>query len=81
MKETHPPVICDFNIPPSDPCEGQRFGILDKPEGEWSEHPNGVAEWCQSKWNYTDPVTGMVVYNQEEHKAYLFNGEDWVDID
>jgi hypothetical protein len=81
MEETHPPVICDYNDPPDDPKPGQRFGILDKPTGTWNQHPNGVAEWDGTQWVFTDPVEGMVVYNREERKAYLFTRGEWVDPD
>ena len=81
MKQTHPPVICDYNDPPSNPEVGQRFGILDKPTGEWAAHPNGIAEWDGEKWLYTDPIEGMVVLNEEEGNAYLFTAGEWVDID
>ena len=40
MKQTHSPVIRDFNDPPPDPRLGQRFGILERPTGNvtsWQE--------------------------------------------
>lgn len=78
-KATHPPVICDFNDPPKNPRKGQRFGILDNPTGAWRDRPNGIAEWDGSRWIFTDPVEGMVVYNEEEEKAYLFSRGRWMD--
>jgi len=77
--QTHPPVICDFNTPPADPKPGQRFGILDRPTGEWIAHPNSIAEWDGEHWIFTDPVEGMVVYNEAEKQAYRFNGKEWVE--
>lgn len=76
--ETHPSVICDFNVPPENPKLGQRFGILDRPLGVWAEHPNGIAEWDGTGWRFTDPVAGMVVFNEEEDRAYRFTGTEWV---
>ena len=81
MKQTHPPVICDFNDPPENPKEGQRFGILDRPTGLWTHHRNGVAEWKGKGWIYTDPVEGMVVFNEEEGKAYHYTRGEWRDIE
>lgn len=81
MKQTHPPVICDFNEPPVSPEKGQRFGILDQPTGAWTPHKNGVAEWNGERWIYTDPVEGMVVFNEEEGKAYHYTRGEWRDIE
>jgi len=81
MKQTHPPVICDYNTPPKNPAKGERFGILDNPTDEWKPHRNGIAEWDGKQWIYTDPVEGMVVFNNEESKAYHFSDGEWLNID
>lgn len=61
--------------------KGQRFGILERPTGSWIDHPNGIAEWDGTKWKFTDPKEGMVVYNDEEGKAFLYTGNEWVDCE
>ena len=81
MKQTHPPVVRDDNDPVPHPVKGLRIGILDRPTGEWAAHPNGIAEWDGERWLYTDPKEGMVVFNEEEGKAFLFTNNEWVDID
>ncbi len=79
--ETHPPVICDYNHPPPDPQTGARFGILDRPGGAWAAHKNGVAEWDGRRWVFTDPQEGMVVYNEQEGRAYRYTRGDWHGLD
>ena len=81
MKQTHPPVIRDFNDPPPDPKPGQRFGILERPTGDWREHPNGIAQWNGSGWVFADPHEGMVVFNQEEQKTFIYTDNDWRPVD
>ncbi len=78
--ETHPPVICDFNTPPESAKPGERFGILDNPTGDWVAHPNGIAEWDGKRWLFTDPEEGMIVYNEEEGKAFRFKAGEWIDL-
>jgi len=78
--ETHPPVIRDFNTPPDSPKTGERYGILDKPTGEWAEHLNGIAEWDGKRWIFTDAEEGMVVFNEKEDKAFRFKDGEWVEI-
>ena len=46
--------------------------------GDFAEHENNIAVYDGSKWSFIEPDEGMVVFNEADSIAYLYNKTQWV---
>jgi hypothetical protein len=72
------PVIDELNDPPGSPSTGDRYLIDDAPTGDWSGHPNEIAEWDGSAWEFFTPSEGWAVFIEDVDLLKVFQSGDWV---
>ena len=69
------------NDPPEAPKDGEVYGILDHPEGTWSDHAHGVARFEAGAWTFTEAEEGLEVFVESENRAFRFTGGQWRPVD
>jgi len=72
------PVIDEQNDPPASPNTGDRYLIDDSPTGDWSGHPNEIAEWNGSSWDFFVAEEGWAVFVEDVDLLKVFQSGDWV---
>lgn len=72
------PVIDELNDPPGSPTTGDRYLIDDNPTGDWVGHPNEIAEWNGSSWDFFVPEEGWAVFIEDIDLLKVFQAGDWV---
>ena len=75
-------VIDELNDPPASPNDGDRYLINDNPTGDWSGHPNEIAEYDggTSSWTFIVPSEGWVVFIEDIDTIKYYDGTDWFAI-
>ena len=73
-------VLDELNTPPSSPADGDRYLVDDSPSGDWSGHPNEIAEYdgSSSSWTFTVPDEGWSIFVEDVDVLLVYNGTDWV---
>lgn len=71
-------VIDEQNDPPSSPTTGDRYLINDSPTGDWSGHPNEIAEWDGSSWVFIVPDEGFAVFVEDIDLLKVYESTDWI---
>lgn len=73
-------VLDELNDPPASPATGDRYLVDDNPTGDWSGHPNEIAEWDGSAWEFFTPNEGWATYVEDIDllKVYTADSGDWI---
>ena len=72
------PVLSLINTPPVSPILGDRHLIGTSPTGVWATKANYIAEWDESEWIYTTPLSDMIITNTGTSAIIRYNGTLWV---
>lgn len=77
-------VIDELNDPPASPSDGDRYLIDDSPIGDWSGHPNEIAEYDggSSSWDFFTPNEGWATFVEDIDllKVYDSGVTDWIEF-
>ena len=72
------PVIDELNDPPTSPTSGDRYLINDAATGDWSDHPNEIAEWDGSQWVFDVPSEGGAVFIEDVDLLKVYQTGGWI---
>lgn len=70
----------DAAVPPSDPREGERHIVADRPQEGWSGHAHEIAVFQDGGWMFHAPLPGWVAYILAENLLAVFDGAQWVPL-
>ncbi|YBV98172.1 DUF2793 domain-containing protein [Phyllobacteriaceae bacterium JZ32] len=70
----------DAAVPPSNPREGERHIVADRPQEGWSGHAHEIAVFQDGGWMFHVPLPGWVAYILAENLLAVFDGAQWVSL-
>lgn len=73
-------VINEQNNPATSPSDGDRYVVDDNPTGDWSGHPNQIAEYDNgsNSWKFITPNEGWAVFIEVDDRLVTYDGTNWV---
>ncbi len=63
--------------PPSDPLDGQAYGLPSGLTGAWTFQAGKIAVFCNGGWRFVIPQAGWSAYVKDQGRRYVHDGIVW----